>query len=150
MHFVSVSFIDNHYTMFDLPDNVIYLINEYSATRFSQSLLSDILHIQSDNALKYFEKNIVSSWYELRTTAIEHNYISFDEFIHITLQKHEIEYFVDCFKHCECCHRHSFSGLVRKDKKPESSVFICEYSNKKCTCSCRHHRRRLQNILEYY
>ena len=146
--------------MFDLPDNVIFIINEYAAMRLSQTELNDVLHIQSDTALKYFEKNIASAWHESCLNALnqniqnnislyEQNYISFDEYIYHALKKHEIEYFADCFKHCECCNRHTFSGVVREHRKPESNVFVCEYENKKCTCSCRHYGRRLQNILEH-
>lgn len=131
-----------------LPHDIIMLIGNFAAYRLTNNDLCEIKHKYADITLKRYNKNFRDKW-------IDYNYtydfeIDLDDYLYNYTTKTQLEFILDGFIKCECCQRHSYSGKVRNIPKNESNDIICHYTNKQCSCPCRHNGRVILRILENY
>ena len=146
--------MDTIMDLLPLPYNIIIIIGEYAAYRLNKDDLIEIKHKYADITLKRFNKNIINNWldynYEMRKANNYDNTINFGEYLYNFTTKTQLEYILDGFISCECCQRHSYNGNIRKITKKESNNIINSYTNKSCSCPCRHNGRFILRILENY
>ena len=132
------------------PDNVQYSIQQYAAELHSQDMLDEIQHSYADKMLKQFHTQIIHKWLNTKLDTYG-GYENLNEYLFHMSEPSVLTAYIRAFESCHCCKRHSYDGKIRKIPKPESYDDVYGlYHKKKCSCQCRHFRRKLLNVLNNY
>lgn len=124
--------------MKNLPENVIFIIYSFACEKPSKKLLNDIEQRYINKKIEDFNISVTDKWH-YHNEEFYNNYghwesgIGLQDYINQTMDTNTLLQWIDIFKNCKCCVRHS------RDIKNKNCC--------RCTCPCRHYGRTIYRVL---